>query len=175
MLTKLKRHFKNSFCGNGCTAFDLLIWDCLLKCVVFFKQKWRQARGKSAVCVCVCEVNIYLEKLTDVPPSCENLCLRMSLRCVQHLCFDASSVFICHVSECVFVDGLQQADGRGVWMSVAFSVVISLWVFVWGFVNCQRCCFHLSLVWISLTWCQDQGMMWSRTQTHQSWTDGADL
>ncbi len=55
MLTKLKRHFENSFFGNGCTAFDLLIWDCLLKCVgFFFKQKWRQARGRSAVCVCLC-------------------------------------------------------------------------------------------------------------------------
>lgn len=94
--------------------------------MLFFFNRSEDKQEERVQFVCVCEVNIYLEKLTDVPPSCENLCLRMSLRCVQHLCFDASSVFICHVSECVFVDGLQQADGRGVWMSVAFSVVISL-------------------------------------------------
>lgn len=86
----------------------------MVKCFFFFfsnRSEDKQEEGVWFVCVCVCEVNIYLEKLTDVPPSCENLCLRVSQRCVQHLCFDASSVFICHVCESVFVDGLQQADG----------------------------------------------------------------
>lgn len=83
-------------------------------CFFFFLNRSEDKQEEGVQFVCVCEVDIYLEKLTDVPPSCENLCLRMSPRCVQHLCFDANSVFICHVCESVFVDCLQQADGRGV-------------------------------------------------------------
>lgn len=97
------------------------------------------------------------------------MCAAFVLWCQQ--CFHLPRVW-----ECVCRRSSAGRRVRCVWMSIAFSVVISLRVFVWGFVYCQGCCcFHLSPVRISLTWCHGQGMMWSRTQTHQRWTDGADV
>ncbi len=102
MLTKLKRHFENSFFGNGCTAFDLLIWDCLLKCVFSLKNRSEDKQKEGVQFVCVCVWSEYLPWKVDrcatklwesLSSHVTEMCAAFVLWCQQ--CFHLPRVWVC--------------------------------------------------------------------------------